>query len=213
VRIRGLVAVCIMAALGCSSSSNNMTSQTFTSLQLNTSSASVFEFGGNPVTLTAVAKDQNGSVINNPGGTPTFAADPSGLVTISGNTVTAVSGASGTVNITATLTAQGKTLSSQPVSITVDVAPSSGQVAATNSLTFTPNVVHIKAGGNVAWSNLAGLLHNVDFTGTALPFNGNTTSGAPGSVDNATGTFGSAGTFSYHCDTHGLAMSGQVIVH
>ncbi|HXY29319.1 MAG TPA: plastocyanin/azurin family copper-binding protein [Gemmatimonadaceae bacterium] len=210
----------ITVALGCGGGgSSTGTTHTLTSLGLTSSSPNAYQFG--PVTtLTATAKDQNGDAFN-PGGAPTF-SDPSGKVTFQGNNVQVVT-PSGNSKVTASWTAQGTTVTSDTVTLSLDVAPSNASVVATSGSSFNPITVDIKSGGTVSWSGLqtlgsGSLPHNVRFI-NATPFNGDARNGAPGSEDAANGTFGSAGTYDYYCENHGFAgppvsgMSGHVVVH
>jgi plastocyanin len=75
------------------------------------------------------------------------------------------------------------------------------------SFSFTPSAVTITKGGTVTWTNEAGTTaHNVTFTTGGSPSDvGNMTSG------NATRTFNTAGTYSYHCTNHS-SMTGTVTV-
>ena len=218
--IRSFAALAIAAAtLSCGGGGSPTAPQVFTSLALTASAANGYQFGPS-VTLTATPKDATGASITNLGAA-TYTADLSGLVTFSGNTVNVAAGATGTVQITASLTAQNKTLASPPVTLTLDVAPMTAAVVASANLTFGPAVAHIKAGGTITWSGLS-TIHNVDFV-NATPFTGAAKNGAIGSSDTAEGAFADAGTFLYHCDAHGSGtggahptvsgMSGTIVVH
>ena len=77
----------------------------------------------------------------------------------------------------------------------------------TATFSFTPNAVTITKGGTVTWTNEAGTTaHNVTFTSSGSPSDiGNMTSG------NATRTFNTTGSYSYHCTNH-PSMTGTVTV-
>jgi plastocyanin len=77
----------------------------------------------------------------------------------------------------------------------------------TATFSFAPNAVTITKGGTVTWTNEAGTTaHNVTFTTSGSPSDiGNMTSG------NATRTFNTAGTYTYHCTNH-ASMTGTVTV-
>lgn len=72
---------------------------------------------------------------------------------------------------------------------------------------FDPTTLSVAAGATVTWAWKPGdVVHNVTFD-----------DGAPGSGDKSSGTFqrtfGTAGSYSYHCSIHGAAvMSGTITV-
>ena len=78
-----------------------------------------------------------------------------------------------------------------------------------SSFSFNPSSVTITRGGSVTWTHDgAAATHNVTFNSGAsgTPANvGNLSSG------NASRTFSTAGTFSYHCTNHN-GMTGTVVV-
>lgn len=72
---------------------------------------------------------------------------------------------------------------------------------------FSPDEVTIDMGNTVTWNN-AGGVHNVEFDDGSY-----TEPPAPSSASwTAQRTFGTAGTFRYHCGFHGQAMTGVVRV-
>jgi plastocyanin len=71
---------------------------------------------------------------------------------------------------------------------------------------FSPTAIKVASGATVTWTNSDGHAHNVTFDG------------AVGSIPNfSTGSQAlqmpaAAGTYTYHCTIHGVAMSGSVLV-
>ena len=87
------------------------------------------------------------------------------------------------------------------------------------NFSFDPATVHIQVGDSVTWTNRdIGITHNVVANdGSFRCANG--CDGQPGgkggpnsSAWSATLVFTAPGTFPYHCQIHGLAMSGTVVV-
>ncbi len=154
------------------------------------------------MTLSAVAKDQNGQTIAG-AASAGFASDNSAVADVSDNgTVTAV--AAGTAQITASLTAGGATKAGT-ATVTVQAAPAGATVLAP-SLAFQPAAVEVQAGGTVTWT-FGPIPHTVTFT----------TGGAPPDVPDlqdgsAARTFPTNGTFNYHCTIH-PQMTAVVHVH
>ncbi|HEX6050384.1 MAG TPA: plastocyanin/azurin family copper-binding protein [Gemmatimonadaceae bacterium] len=78
-----------------------------------------------------------------------------------------------------------------------------------STFSFNPASVTITRGGSVTWTHDgAAATHNVTFTGA--------TSGTPANIGNissgnASRTFNTAGSFSYHCTNH-QSMTGTVVV-
>jgi len=96
-------------------------------------------------------------------------------------------------------------------------ASSSGQITVGNfffqsahNSTMNPAVDTVKAGATITWTwNETGTGHSVQSTGSPS-FVGSSllnTNGASFSV-----TFSTAGTYTYDCSQHGLAMTGRVVV-
>src|SRR5918912_1371511 len=80
-------------------------------------------------------------------------------------------------------------------------------VQATTSNTFSPASVTIAPGESVTWTNVGGNPHNVHFD------DGFTDPPTPSSSNWTTKrTFDAPGDYRYHCDFHGTAMSGRVVV-
>jgi plastocyanin len=170
----------------------------FTTLEVSPTAPTVVI--GFTTALSATAKDQNGATMS--GLTTTYASSDNSKATVTNaGVVTGV--AAGTARITATGTIGGVT-KTKDVDVTVGAAPTTANVAATASSTFTPHDVVVARTGSVAWT--FAIEHNVVFDSPNSPANiGNT---ATGSVSR---TFNTAGTFNYHCTIHG-GMNGTVIV-
>ena len=174
-----------------------------TTLELTPATATLFTVApGNTVTLSAVAKDQDGETMAGVG-SPSFSSDNDAVASVSQDgTITAV--AAGTAAITGTLTA-GDVTRTDLTTVTVQVAPASAAVT-TPSLAFQPATVDVGAGGSVSWT-FGPTTHNVGFT----------TTGAPADVPDlqngsASREFPTNGSFSYRCTIH-PEMTGTVHVH
>jgi plastocyanin len=81
---------------------------------------------------------------------------------------------------------------------------------------FSPATLPISVGTTVQWTNTGGSPH----TTTSNPGPAGCTpsssevwnSGVLNSGQTFTHTFNTAGTFAYHCEVHGCAMSGTIVV-
>jgi plastocyanin len=107
------------------------------------------------------------------------------------------------------ITARAEGTSSTAGAVTVGAGaqpPSTAEVQATASSTFTPGCVVIGAGGSVTWQ-FGALGHNVIF-GTNKPTGGDIAERANTSESR---TFPTAGDFPYTCTIH-PGMNGRVIV-
>jgi LPXTG-motif cell wall-anchored protein len=88
-------------------------------------------------------------------------------------------------------------------------------VSMTDSLTYSPSTVTISLGDSVTWTNVGTAPHTVTAdngsfdSSPACPGNINACLGAGASYSR---TFGSLGSYAYHCKVHGAAMSGKVVV-
>jgi len=153
---------------------------------------------GEPVQLTAVARDVNGVTL--PGVTVTYTSSASSVVNVNASG-RAIGLAPGTASITASASGQ----SSPPVTITVTPSATVGAVVLMPNTTFSPATSTIKVNQSVAF-DFPALAHNVTFERTGSPTN------IP-STQNATvlRQFTTAGTFPYVCTIH-PGMSGQVVV-
>jgi len=174
-----------------------------TTLEVTPATGTLFTVApGNTVTLTVVAKDQDGQTIAG-AGTPTFSSDNAAIASVSdGGTITAV--AAGTARITASLTAGGVTKTGT-TTVTAQAAPANTDVVAT-AAGYQPATVDVQAGGTVTWTFESDAPHMVTFT----------TAGAPADIPEQQGgsasrTFPNNGTFQYQCA--GPQMSGVVRVH
>jgi len=112
-----------------------------------------------------------------------------------------------TVTATSTPTLQGS-----PVSIAAEIVtpPLHENVTVGPGIAFSPTSVTIQAGGTVTFTWASGsITHGVNWltAPTALPAN---------SATQSSGTYTtpalSAGTYTYDCTVHGVAMSGTIIV-
>ncbi len=199
-----IVALLIVAGTGagCGGESGPGTS-VLTTLELTPATVSLFTVApGNTVTLSAVARDQDGATMAEVG-SPSFSSDNGAVASVGQDgTITAV--AVGTAAITGTLTAGGVTRT-DVTTVTVAAAPASAEVT-TPGLTFQPASVDVAAGGSVTWT-LGPLTHNVNFT----------TAGAPADIPDlqdasASRVFPTNGSFDYLCTIH-PQMTGTVHVH
>lgn len=189
------------AGLGCGSTDPDPS--VFTTVEVTPPIATLFTAAPvNSVALTVVAKDQNGQAMDNVG-PPEFSSEDDAVATV-GDDGTVTAAGTGTVLITATVTA-GDVTKSGTASVTVLVAPAAATVTAPQ-FAFLPNVVDVSAGGSVTW--LVGAIHHtVTFT----------TPGSPASIPeiqstSASRVFPVVGSFSYRCDFH-PGMAGVVRVH
>ena len=97
-----------------------------------------------------------------------------------------------------------------PTSPTTPTTPTSGNVAATISITdyyFTPASVAVKVGSTVRWVNNGAVSHTTvsDKTAwTSAQLSGSTTDqyGGQSGGQSYDYTFGTTGTYSYHCSIH-----------
>jgi plastocyanin len=209
---RVTVLALLLAGCGGGSGGGGTSTGVYTSLSL-ASASQAYEFGPAD-TLRLSARDQNGAVISQGSVQPVWTVTPMGSATVGANKVLFVgAGQTGPITISAQLTLQGITISSNMVGVTLSRAPAMQNVVVPNGqLAFSPSTAHIMAGGTVNWSGLIAS-HNVDFA-SITPFSGGTASksGAPGSSDAASVTLNAVGTYSYTCDTH-PGMMGSITVH
>jgi len=176
-----------------------------TTLEVTPATATLFTVApGNAVTLSVVAKDQDGQTLAG-AGSPSFSSDNGAIARVSvDGTITAV--AAGTARITASLTVGGVTKTAT-TTVTAQVASANAAVGAP-ALAYEPATVDVQAGGTVTWT-FGSVGHSVTFT----------TTGAPADVPvlsngSASRTFPNNGTFSYGCSVQGHGqMAGVVRVH
>lgn len=75
------------------------------------------------------------------------------------------------------------------------------------NMKFDPNNLAIKAGDSVVWKNDERKTHTATADSGPTPNTGEIDAGKSSSPQ----TFGSAGTYKYHCEIHPM-MKGQVVV-
>jgi plastocyanin len=177
-------------------------SSVLTTVEVTPATATLFTVApGNTVTLSVVAKDQDGATMS--GLSPSFSSDNGSIAAVGADgTVTGVG--PGSAGITASLTAGGVTKTAT-ATVTVQAAAATAEVVAP-AFDYQPATVDLAAGGTVTWS-FGSIHHTVSFT----------TAGAPESIPefqngSASRTFSNNGTFGYRCLIH-PQMTGQVRVH
>jgi plastocyanin len=203
-RLTGIPAILMLAATGtgCGDGGHEPDDLVLTTLEATPGTAALFTVAPeNTVSLSVVAKDQNGAVLSSE--SATFTSSDQAVATV-GNSgvVTAVS--AGTAEITTSLTV-GSVTKTAVATATVQVAGNHATVTAPR-FGFIPETVDVEAGGAVTWS-IADVHHTVHFT----------TAGAPSDIGelrntSATRTFPTSGSFSYRCTIH-PAMTGMARVH
>ena len=203
-RIATLLIVAETGAVGCGGSGTDPNGDTpvLTTLEVTPATATLFTVApGNTVTLSVVAKDQNGQSMMG-AGTPSFSSDNVAIAAVGDDgTITAVG--AGTAGITASLTVGGVTKTGT-TAVTAQVASANATVTAPGAV-LQPAVVDVSAGGTVTWT-FGSTGHQVTFT----------TSGAPADIPefqngSVSRTFPNHGTFTYQCS--GPQMTGAVRVH
>jgi plastocyanin len=109
-----------------------------------------------------------------------------------------------------TLTASSGGVTSNPgVTVTVNAGGASGSAdVGTTAATFTPSCVTITAGGTVTWTFIAAPSHNVTFTTSNKPPQGDIATTQNTTVSRQ---FPTAGSYPYTCTLHG-GMNGVVVV-
>jgi plastocyanin len=174
----------------------------FTKLEVSPATGSLYTVApGNTVTLSVVAKDQDGNVMT--GGAPTFSSDNAASTSVNdAGTISAV--AAGTSTITASLTMGGVTRTGT-AAITTVVAAESGAVIAPERR-FVPQELNVRAGARVTWT-FTSVPHTVTFSSAGSPAGlGEFRDGSDSVV------FPTSGTYNYACDIH-PGMTGVVHVH
>lgn len=176
-------------------------------------SVSISGVGGSSIeigeswSLSATPRDAQ----NNPlsGRAITWSASPQGRVTLSSTTgaSTNVTGAT-TGSVTISATSEGRTGSASFAVVEAGQAPLTASVTLGAS-SFNPSSVTIKSGGTVTWTNNSGQVH--DITWDDVPPSGVQGINPFNNGASHSGTFGSTGTFDYHCSRH-AGMNGAVTV-
>jgi len=174
----------------------------FTTLEVTPATGTLFTVApGNTVTLSVVAKDQDGRVMT--GAAPTFSSENAGSAGVSADgKITAV--AEGTSQITVSLSMGGVTKTST-TTITTVVAAASGTVTAP-SIAYQPADLNVRAGATVTWT-FQSLSHTVTFSSPSAPVGLQAFRDGSNSV-----VFPTSGTYNYICDIH-PGMAGVVHVH
>ena len=154
---------------------------------------------GEPVQLTATARDVNGVTVS--GAKFTYTSSAPTIVNVNGDG-RIIGVAAGSASITA---ASGG-VTSPPLTIAVTATAGVAVVTMTNN-TFTPFTSTIRVGQTVAF-DFPPLAHNVIFANRT----GKPADIAATQSETVTRVFGTAGTFPFDCTLH-PGMSGQVIVN
>ena len=197
------------AGAGCGGGGSNTDSNpggpsdaVLTTLEVTPATSSLYTVApGNTVTLSVVAKDQDGKVMT--GAAPTFSSDNAASASVSdAGTITAV--AEGTSRITASLSLGGITKTGT-ATITTIVAAASGTVTAPG-ITYLPADLNVRAGATVTWTFQA-IPHTVTFS----------TGGSPAGLSefhdgSDSRVFPTSGTYNYRCEIH-PGMVGVIHVH
>ena len=188
-----IAAVCLLSACG----GDNPSSPDILTVTLTAPKLTIAV--GEPVQLTAVARDVNGLTVPNARVTYTSSAPAIVSVNASGRVLGVAQGA-------ANITASVGVVASQPLTFTV----TTGSVAAVFTMqanTFTPAQATIRVGQSVLF-DFPAVQHNVIFQQRA---------GKPADIPATssqaiTRTFATAGTFPFDCTLH-PGMTGTVIVN
>ena len=154
---------------------------------------------GEPVQLTATARDVNGVTVT--GAKFTYTSSAPTIVNVNGDG-RIIGVAAGSASITAT---SGGVVS-PPLAIAVTATSGIAVVTMTNN-TFTPFTTTIRVGQTVAF-DFPPLAHNVIFANRT----GKPADIAATQSETVSRVFGTAGTFPFDCTLH-PGMSGQVIVN
>jgi plastocyanin len=173
----------------------------FTTLDVTPTTSTLFTVSPeNSVTLSVVAKDQDGAVMVGPS---SFASANTAVATVSASGVVTAVGA-GSTQITTSVTIGGV---SKPATtaVTVKVAGAVALVQAPQ-FDFTPATVDVQAGGSVTWA-IAAVHHTIHFTTPNAPTD------IPELLNSSDSrTFPDNGEYAYQCTIH-PAMTGAVRVH
>jgi plastocyanin len=175
----------------------------FTAVQVVPDTATLFTVSpGTSVRLQALAKDQYGQTLDDPGPVQFSGGDEAVASVGQDGTVTAVG--PGAVAVTATMSSDEVTASGS-ATVTVRVPPPTATVQ-TTTRRFQPEVVDVAAGGSVTWV-FGETRHDVIFSSPDAPENIQPTQNASVSRQ-----FPTKNDFSYRCLIH-TGMTGRVRVH
>jgi len=209
--VRIIAAASVAAALAaCGGSSNNMSTgptPVFTSVTVSPTAPTVSV--GATVTMTALAKDQNGAAFSGaPAATWSSSDETKATVDAATGVVTGV--ADGTPTITASITVGSVTHSgSQPV--TVSTPSATAAVTATTGQAFEPpgvTIARASGTGTVTWT-FQSLAHTV--TWDTQPTGASVADIDPTQNAQVARDFTVAGHYTYHCSIH-PGMHGTVDV-
>jgi plastocyanin len=160
---------------------------------------------GTTVQLSAIPRDAAGNPVDGLPD-PSFTSSDTSRATVDASGV--VTGeAPGAVTISATLVANGETLTASTQLVITAPPPAGVNLVTTVGVTFSPTSITISQGDSIRW-DFAGATHNVTFLGAA-PAGGDIPDQQPGTT--ATRVFTAAGTFDYECTRHS-GMAGTVVV-
>lgn len=190
-------------AAGCGDDGTGPPARVPTTLEVTPPTATLFTAApGNTVQLTVVVKDQDGAPID--AAEPIDFSSTDETVAQVGPDGTVTAAGTGTAQVTASLTADGVSLT-DAAAVAVEDAPESATVTAPQ-FAYEPATVDVSAGGTVTWT-FGELPHTVTFIGA----------GAPESITglqdgSASRVFPTSGIFEYRCEFHS-GMAGTVRVH
>jgi plastocyanin len=192
-----------LSGVGCSGGGQEPGAGEFTSLVVTPATTTLFTVApGNTVTLSVVARAQEGRALSGVG-SPSFSSGNAAVAVVSDDGTVTAAGA-GTASIAASLTVEGVTRTAT-AAVTVQAAPATASVVAPQFL-YEPAVVDVSAGGTVTW-RFGAIHHTVTFTSPDAPEDvPELQSGS------ASRTFPSSGTFGYRCLFH-QGMTGVVRAH
>lgn len=198
----------VATVLACGASNTTGPKAVLTSVVVRPITPAVFV--GDTQAMTATGKDQTGATMIGLPAASWTSSDPT-KATIDPSTGVATGVGGGSTTLTATIVSASVTHSGTQ-SLTVTMLSSTGSVAATPALLFSPmSVTVLRSGGTatITW-NFQSVTHTVHFdsqpTGATVGDIPATTSASVSRI------FTVAGTYAYHCLIHGADMYGVIIV-